>query len=124
VILIHKLQAFPVPSTITNLSTCILDADLLVSVVEDTFELLLTVSSYVPMTITIILVNNMLLNKFFAMLADCEYVVYLLKLASMLGAFNIFAIVQGGSMTGQADAIMHSIVQDIITHISEVDTIL
>ena len=124
VILVCKPQAFPVPSAATDSLTRTLDADLLAPVVEDAFELSPTASSCMPVTMTTILVNNVPLNKFFAMPADCKHVVCLLKLAGMLGAFNIFAIVWGGSMTGQAGAITHGIVQGIVAHVPEVDTIL
>ena len=124
VILVCKPQAFPVPSAATDSLTCTSDADLLVPVVEDAFELSLTACSYMPVTTTAILVNDVLLNKFFAMPADCEHVVHPLKLAGMLGAFNIFAIIWGGSMTGQAGTIVHGIAQGIVAHIPEVDTIL
>jgi ribosomal protein S9 len=93
-------------------------------IVEDAFELSLTASSYVPMTTTTILVSNVLLNKFFATPADCKHVVRPLKLTGVLGAFNIFAIVWDGGTTGQAGAIAHGIMQGIVTHVPEVDTIL
>ena len=124
VILVCKPQAFLVPSATTDSLTHTSDADLLAPVVEDAFELSLTASSCMPVTMTTILVNNVPLNKFFAMPADCERVVCPLKLTSMLGAFNIFAIVWGGSTTGQAGTIAHGIVQDIVAHVPEVDTIL
>jgi small subunit ribosomal protein S9 len=71
-----------------------------VPVVEDAFEPLPAVSSHMPVTIITILVNNVLLNKFFATPANHKHVMHLLKLTSVLSAFNIYAIVQGGSITG------------------------
>jgi len=73
---------------------------------------------------TTILVNNMPLNQFFATPSDRECVVRPLKLAGVLGAFNVFAIVRGGGTTGQAGAIAHGVAQGIVAHVPEVDTIL
>jgi len=47
-----------------------------------------------------------------------------LKLAGVLGAFNVFAIVRGGGTTGQAGALAHGIAQGIVAHVPEVDPIL
>jgi small subunit ribosomal protein S9 len=101
------------------------DADLLAPVVNDAFAPSSdAAASRVPVTPTTILVNNAPLNKFFAATADRECVVRPLKLAGVLGAFNVFAIVRGGGTTGQAGAIAHGIAQGIVAHVPEVDTIL
>jgi small subunit ribosomal protein S9 len=100
------------------------DADLLAPVVEDAFAPSPTASSRVPVTTTTILVNNVPLNKFFATPADRERVVRPLKLAGVLGAFNVFAIIRGGGTTGQAGALAHGIAQGIVAHVPEVDPIL
>ena len=121
---VREPPAIPVPSTATDSSTPTSDADLLAPVVEDAFEPSPAASSRVPVTMTTILVNNVPLNKFFATPADRERVVRPLKLAGVLGAFNIFAIVRGGGTTGQAGAIAHGIAQGIVAHVPEVDTIL
>ncbi|KAH9058833.1 ribosomal protein S9/S16-domain-containing protein [Lactarius vividus] len=78
----------------------------------------------VPVTTTTILVNNVPLNQFFATPTDRERVVRPLKLAGVLGAFNVFAIVRGGGTTGQAGALAHGIAQGIVAHVPEVDPIL
>jgi small subunit ribosomal protein S9 len=121
---VREPPAFPVPSTATDSSTRTSDADLLAPVVEDAFEPSPAASSRVPVTMTTILVNNVPLNKFFATPTDRERVVRPLKLAGVLGVFNIFAIVRGGGTTGQAGAIAHGIAQGIVAHVPEVDTIL
>jgi len=122
---VREPPAFPAPSAATpDSSMGTSDADLLAPVVEDAFEPSPAASSRVPVTTTTILVNNVSLNKFFATPADRERVVRPLKLAGVLGAFNIFAIVRGGGTTGQAGAIAHGIAQGIVAHVPEVDSIL
>lgn len=103
------------------------DADLLAPVVNDAFAPspgVAAAASRVPVIPTTILVNNVPLNKFFASTADRECIVRPLKLAGVLGAFNVFAIVRGGGTTGQAGAIAHGIAQGIVAHVPEVDHIL
>jgi small subunit ribosomal protein S9 len=101
------------------------DADLLAPTVGDAFEPSLAAAApRVPVNPTTILVNNVPLNKFFATPFDRECVVRPLKLAGVLGAFNVFAIVRGGGTTGQAGAIAHGIAQGVVAHVPEVDPIL
>lgn len=116
----------PAPATAADSSTTAhnQDADLLAPVVEGAFALSPSPSERVPVTTTTILVNNAPLNKFFASPADRERVVRPLKLAGVLGAFNVFVVVRGGGTTGQAGAIAHGIAQGIVAHIPEVDLIL
>jgi small subunit ribosomal protein S9 len=115
----------PAPAPATDSSTTRSpDADLLEPVVEDAFAPSPAPSLRVPVTTTTILVNNVALNKFFATSADRERVVRPLKLAGVLGAFNVFAIVRGGGTTGQAGALAHGIAQGIVAHVPEIDTIL
>jgi small subunit ribosomal protein S9 len=116
----------PAPAAAADSSTTAhnQDADLLVPVVEGAFAPSLSPSERVPVTTTTILVNNAPLNKFFASPADREHVVRPLKLAGVLGAFNVFVVVRGGGTTGQAGAIAHGIAQGIVAHIPEVDLIL
>ncbi|KAI9511167.1 ribosomal protein S9/S16-domain-containing protein, partial [Russula earlei] len=99
-------------------------ADLLVPAVDDAFAPSPAASPHVPVTTTTILVNNVPLNKFFATPTDRERVVRPLKLAGVLGAFNVFAIVRGGGTTGQAGAIAHGIAKGIVAHVPEVDSVL
>ena len=114
-------------TTTTDVSTSSssLNADLLAPVVNDAFAPSPdSTASRVPVTPTTILVNNIPLHKFFSATADRERVVRPLKLAGVLGAFNVFAIVRGGGTTGQAGAIAHGIAQGIVAHVHEVDPIL
>ncbi|KAI0256287.1 ribosomal protein S9/S16-domain-containing protein [Lactifluus subvellereus] len=98
-------------------------ADLLAPVVDDPFAPSPS-APHVPVTTTAVLINNVPLNKFFTTPADRERVVRPLKLAGVLGAFNVFAIVRGGGTTGQAGAIAHGVAQGIAAHVPEVDHIL
>ncbi|KAF8270271.1 ribosomal protein S9/S16-domain-containing protein [Lactarius quietus] len=97
--------------------------DLVAPVVEDAFAPSPD-APHVPVTTTTILVNNVPLNQFFATPADRERVVRPLKLAGVLGAFNVFAIVRGGGTTGQAGALAHGIAQGVVAHVPDVDPIL
>lgn len=97
--------------------------DILAPVVDDAFARSPD-APHVPVTTSTILVNNVPLNRFFATPADRECVVRPLKLAGVLGAFNVFAIVRGGGTTGQAGALAHGIAQGIVAHVPEVDAIL
>ena len=109
----------------TSSSSSSSDADLLAPVVNDAFAPSPdAAASRVPVTPTTILVNNVPLHKFFAATADRERVVRPLKLAGVLGAYNVFTIVRGGGTTGQAGAIAHGIAQGIVAHVPEVDPIL
>jgi len=101
------------------------DADLLAPMVGDAFAPSpAAAAARVLVNPTAILVNNVPLNKFFATPSDRECVVRPLKLAGVLGAFNVFAIVRGGGTTGQAGAIAHGIAQGIVAHVPEVDPVL
>ncbi|KAF5326182.1 hypothetical protein D9611_000368 [Ephemerocybe angulata] len=68
----------------------------------------------VPMTT--ILVNNLPLNEFFPLPADRERVTRPLKVAGLLGKFNVFAIVRSGGTTGQSGALAHGISKGIVAH--------
>lgn len=100
------------------------EADLLAPTVRDAFASSPTAAPRVPVNPTTILVNNVPLNTFFATTSDRECVVRPLKLAGVLGAFNVFAIVRGGGTTGQAGAIAHGIAKGIVAHVPDVDPIL
>ena len=104
-------------------SAAAVEDDILAPVVDDAFAPSPD-APHVPVTTTTILVNNVPLNRFFATPTDRECVVRPLKLAGVLGAFNVFAIVRGGGTTGQAGALAHGIAQGIVAHVPEVDPIL
>jgi small subunit ribosomal protein S9 len=100
------------------------DTDLLAPVVDGAFTPSPAAPPRVPVTTTTILVNNVPLNQFFPSPTDRERVVRPLKLAGVVGAFNVFSIVRGGGTSGQAGAVAHGIAQGIVAHVPEVDPIL
>ncbi|KAK0504765.1 ribosomal protein S9/S16-domain-containing protein [Armillaria luteobubalina] len=73
---------------------------------------------------TTILVNNLPLSQYFPKTVDRERVVYPLKVAGVLGKFNIFTIARGGGSTGQTGAIAHGIAKGLLAHDQELLTIL
>ncbi|KAF8919837.1 ribosomal protein S9/S16-domain-containing protein [Mucidula mucida] len=81
---------------------------------KDTPDLLPVKPIDVP--ITTILVNNLPLSQYFPNLSDRERVVYPLKVARVMGRFNIFTIARGGGTTGQTGAIAHAIAKGLIAH--------
>ncbi|KAI0302633.1 ribosomal protein S9/S16-domain-containing protein [Russula brevipes] len=115
----------PPPATATAPTTSAdTDTDLLAPVVDGAFTPSPAAPSRVPVTTTTILVNNVPLNQFFPSPTDRERVVRPLKLAGVIGAFNVFSIVRGGGTSGQAGAVAHGIAQGIVAHVPEVDPIL
>ncbi|KAF8588719.1 ribosomal protein S5 domain 2-like protein [Ramaria rubella] len=77
-----------------------------------------------PVQPTTVLVNNLPLATYFVNTADREHVVRPFKLAGLLGAFNVFALVRGGGTTGQAEAVAHGIAQNLVAHVPDVELIL
>ena len=75
-----------------------------------------------PVTTSTILVNNLPLNQFFPLTADRERVTRPLKVAGVLGKYNIFAIVRGGGTTGQSGALAHGISKGIVAHEPDLET--
>ncbi|KAF9051165.1 hypothetical protein BDZ89DRAFT_1057028 [Hymenopellis radicata] len=76
----------------------------------------LTPVTPVDVPMTTILVNNLPLSQYFPNLSDRERVVYPLKVARVMGRFNIFTIARGGGTTGQTGAIAHAIAKGLISH--------
>lgn len=70
----------------------------------------------VDIPVTTILVNNIPLHQYFHNNADRERVTYPLKLAGVLGRFNIFTLARGGGLTGQTGAIAHGIAKGLLAH--------
>ena len=77
-----------------------------------------------PPTPTTILINNLPLSHYFPHVTDRQRVVRPLKLAGVLGAFNVFCLVRGGGTTGQAGAVAHGIAKNIVAHVPDVELIL
>ncbi|KAG2153771.1 ribosomal protein S9/S16-domain-containing protein [Suillus bovinus] len=71
-----------------------------------------------------ILVNNTPLSAYFPVPADRARVIHPIKLAGLLGAYNIFAIVRGGGTSGQSGALAHGIAKGLAAHEPSVATIL
>jgi small subunit ribosomal protein S9 len=75
-----------------------------------------------PVTASTILVNNIPINEFFSLPADRERVTRPLKVAGILGKYNVFAIVRGGGLSGQSGALAHGIAKGVVAHEPELET--
>ncbi|TFY71944.1 hypothetical protein EVG20_g1055 [Dentipellis fragilis] len=73
---------------------------------------------------TTILVNNRPLNEIFPAPSDRERILRPFKLAGVVGAYNVFALVRGGGTTGQSGAVALGIAKGIAAHVPEVETVL
>lgn len=78
----------------------------------------------VDVTVSTILVNNIPLNEYFRKPHEREQVVRALKLAGVLGAYNIFALCRGGGTSGQAGAVGHAIARGVVAHVPEMEQTL
>ena len=76
-----------------------------------------------PVTTTTILVNNLPINEYFSLPADRERITRPLRVAGILGKYNIFAIVRGGGTTGQSGALAHGISKGVVVHESDFETL-
>ncbi|KAJ7497482.1 SSU ribosomal protein S9P [Mycena latifolia] len=63
-----------------------------------------------------ILINNIPIGEYFPIPADRERAVRPLKVAGLLGGYNIFALVRGGGTTGQSGALAHGIAKGLEIH--------
>jgi small subunit ribosomal protein S9 len=77
-----------------------------------------------PVTTTSILVNSVPINRYFAEPRDRERIVRPLKLAGLLGAYNIFALVRGGGKSGQSGAVAHGVSKGLAAHVPDIEYIL
>ncbi|KAG8878641.1 37S ribosomal protein S9, mitochondrial [Tulasnella sp. 331] len=73
---------------------------------------------------TSILINNIPLPDYFPVGADRERITRPLKLAGVLGAYNVFALVRGGGSSGQAAAVAHGVSRALVPHAPDVAKIL
>lgn len=73
-----------------------------------------TVDHGLPMTDVII--NGRPLRETFVQAAERERVLRPLRLAGVLGAYNIFAISRGGGTSGQAGAVMQAVAKGLAEH--------
>jgi len=76
-----------------------------------------------PVTFSTILVNNAPLHEFFQFPQDREQITRPLKVAGVLGKYNIFAIVRGGGTSGQSGALAHGIGKGIVAHEPELEVL-
>ncbi|KAF9568022.1 SSU ribosomal protein S9P [Agrocybe pediades] len=70
---------------------------------------------------TTVLVNNLPLNQYFPISSDREKITRPFKVAGVLGKYNVFAIVRGGGLSGQAGALAHGIAKGIVAHEPELE---
>jgi small subunit ribosomal protein S9 len=75
-------------------------------------------------TTTTVLINNIPLAEYFPIPADRERIIRPLKIAGVLGAYNVFSIVRGGGTTGQSGALSHGIAKGLAAHEPELETVL
>jgi small subunit ribosomal protein S9 len=73
---------------------------------------------------TSVLINSAPISEYFPLPADRETVVRPLKLAGLLGAYNVFALVRGGGTSGQSGALALAISRACVSHAPEVEPIL
>lgn len=77
-----------------------------------------------PPPTSTVLINSVPISDYFPLPADREHVVRPLKLAGLLGAFNVFALVRGGGTSGQSGAIALAVAKGCVAHVPEVEPIL
>ncbi|KAI0775655.1 ribosomal protein S5 domain 2-like protein [Trametes elegans] len=73
---------------------------------------------------TNILVNNIPLAEYFPHLTDRERIVRPFRIAGLLGAYNVFALVRGGGSTGQSGALALGIAKALAAHAPDVEPLL
>lgn len=73
---------------------------------------------------TSVLINSAPISEYFPLPADRETILRPLKLAGLLGAYNVFALVRGGGTSGQSGALALAISRACVSHVPEVEPIL
>lgn len=71
-----------------------------------------------------VLVNNIPLAEYFPVPADRERVIRPLKIAGVLGGYNVFALVRGGGTSGQSGAVALGLAKGIAAHEPAVEAVL
>ncbi|KAG9099915.1 37S ribosomal protein S9, mitochondrial [Ceratobasidium sp. UAMH 11750] len=74
--------------------------------------------------VTEILVNNVPFGQYFELPRDREKAIRPLQVTGLLGAYNVFALVRGGGVSGQAGAVAHGIAKALAAHAPHVKPIL
>ncbi|KIJ49674.1 hypothetical protein M422DRAFT_246746 [Sphaerobolus stellatus SS14] len=77
-----------------------------------------------PVMVTEVVVNNIPLAEYFPNAIDRARVIRPLKVTGVLGKFNVFAIVRGGGITGQAEALSLAIAKSLVKQEPELENIL
>lgn len=77
-----------------------------------------------PPPTSAVLINSVPISTYFPLPADRERVLRPLKLTGQLGAFNVFALVRGGGVSGQSGAIALAVAKGCVAHIPELEPIL
>jgi len=80
--------------------------------------------AHTPVMATSILINSVPINRYFAEPRDRERIVRPLKLAGLMGAYNIFALVRGGGKSGQSGAVAHGVAKGLAAHVPDIEYIL
>ncbi|KAI0743500.1 ribosomal protein S5 domain 2-like protein [Daedaleopsis nitida] len=78
----------------------------------------------VKVTTTNILINSVPLAEYFPHVDDRESIVRPFRIAGLLGAYNVFALVRGGGSTGQSGAISLGIAKALVAHAPDVEPLL
>ncbi|RPD59924.1 ribosomal protein S5 domain 2-like protein [Lentinus tigrinus ALCF2SS1-6] len=73
---------------------------------------------------TNILVNNIPLAEYFPHVSDRERIVRPFRVAGLIGAFNVFALVRGGGSTGQSGAVCLGIAKALAAHVPDSEPLL
>lgn len=63
-----------------------------------------------------VLINGKSLSQFFGRLHHRESAVWALKATQRLDKYNVFALVQGGGLTGQAEALTLAVAKSLLVH--------
>jgi small subunit ribosomal protein S9 len=100
------------------------DTDANSETIESMFGIDSVTPAKAPVSTTTILVNNIPLAEYFPVPADRERITRPLKVAGVLGAYNIFALTRGGGTTGQSGALAHGIAKGLVAHEASLDTVL
>jgi len=91
---------------------------------EDILGLSGTREPTVPVPTSTILINNLPIAEYFPQPAERERIVRPLKIAGVLGKYNVFTIARGGGTTGQSGAISQGIAKGIFAHEPDLGDVL
>ncbi|PCH43608.1 ribosomal protein S5 domain 2-like protein [Wolfiporia cocos MD-104 SS10] len=78
----------------------------------------------VEVTTSNILINNTPLVQYFPLLTDRERIIRPFRIAGLIGAYNVFALVRGGGTTGQSGAVSLGVAKALAAHAPDVEPLL